>query len=327
MNISPLRGSKSGLLYSHLVCTIYIVMKDSAFQPLLCLLDRLSDELVELRDGVRKAIRIADHDPEMGLTRVRKVLEYIVRDVYTRRCNEQPGTRQLENLLQRLSHDEHVPRRIWAYANSIRELGNVGTHTFGEGVSIDDVRQSLSQLLPVVKWYIEVERPDAVISNNWQRDSKSGTGVESSKRRSSPRNEMYRRYFNALSNELRDKGEKASIGRSWSNFPSGARGIAYNTDFARGDRVRAELYIVNNKNAFNALLAQREVIERELGEPLEWYSPDNVIASRITSYHEGSIEDSEERLAEVRAWTVERLLNLKRIFGPRLAELSRRPGY
>ena len=33
----------------------------------------MSDEFVELRDGVRKAIRIADHDPEMALTRVRKI--------------------------------------------------------------------------------------------------------------------------------------------------------------------------------------------------------------------------------------------------------------
>ena len=98
----------------------------------------------------------------------------------------------------------------------------------------------------------------------------------------------------------------------------------YNTDFARGDRVRAELYIANNKDAFKALLAQREVIEQELGEPLEWYSPDDVIASRITLYYEGSIEDSDDRLAEIRMWTIDRLLALKRVFGPRLAELSRR---
>ncbi len=58
---------------------------DRQFQPLLQLLDQLSDEFVELRDGVRKAIMIADHDPEMALTRTRKVLEYIVREVYGRR--------------------------------------------------------------------------------------------------------------------------------------------------------------------------------------------------------------------------------------------------
>jgi Domain of unknown function (DUF4145) len=93
---------------------------DQQFQPLLQLLDQLSDEFVELQKGVRKAILIADHDPEMALTRTRKVLEYIVRDVYGRRCNEKPGTQPLENLLQRLSKDGHLPRRVSAYANAIR---------------------------------------------------------------------------------------------------------------------------------------------------------------------------------------------------------------
>jgi hypothetical protein len=185
---------------------------DQQFQPLLQLLDQLSDEFVELRDGVRKAIRIADHDPEMALTRTRKVLEYIVRDVYGRRCNEKPGTQPLENLLQRLSKDGYVPKRVSAYANAIRDLGNVGTHTFGEGVSMDDVRQSLGQLVPVLEWYVKVERPDAVTTTNERRrDSTRDAGIESAKRRSSPRKELYRQYFNTLRDEMREKGEKGSI--------------------------------------------------------------------------------------------------------------------
>ncbi len=301
---------------------------DRQLQPLLRLLDQLSDEFVELRDGVRKAIRIADHDPEMALTRIRKVLEFIVRDVYTRRCNEEPGTWLLENLLQRLTHDGHLPRRISAYANSIRDLGNVGTHTFGEGVSMDDVRQTLGQLMPVVEWYVKVERPDAVTTNQQQDDSSRNTDIETTKRRSSPRNELYRRYFNILRAELRENGEKrVSIGRSWCNFSSGASGILYNTDFGRGDRVRAELYIVNNKEVFNALLIQRGAIERELGEGLDWQRLPDRHASRITLYCFGSIEHSGEQLAQIRSWVVDRLLKLKRVFGPRLAELSRRSVY
>lgn len=300
------------------------VMDDSALQPLLRLLDQLSDEFVELREGVRKAIRIADHDPEMALTRTRKVLEYVVRDIYGRRCNEKPGTQPLENLLQRLSKDGHLPRRVSAYANAIRDLGNVGTHTFGEGVSMEDVRQSLGQLMPVLEWYVNVERPDAVTMNQRQGDSSHDAGIERAKRSSSPRNELYRRYFNTLHADLLEKGEKASIGRSWCNFPSGATGILYNTDFGRGDRVRAELYIVDNKAVFNALLVQREAIERELGEVLDWQRLPEKRASRITLYCDGSIEYSEEQLAQIRSWVIDRLLRLKRVFGPRLALLSRR---
>ncbi len=133
--------------------------------PLQTLLDRvehLSDQFRELRDGVQKVIRIADEDPEMALTRARKVLEHIVREVYERRIREPPGTRPLENLIQRLVKDGIFPDRLDAYATTIRKLGNLGTHSFGERVTVADVYQSLTQLMPILEWYFEVERPDAV---------------------------------------------------------------------------------------------------------------------------------------------------------------------
>ena len=67
-----------------------------SLQPLLSRLEQLSEQFRELRDGVQKAIGIADQDPEMALTRARKVLEYVVRDVYERRLKEPPGTRPLD---------------------------------------------------------------------------------------------------------------------------------------------------------------------------------------------------------------------------------------
>ena len=135
---------------------------DSSFQELLKRLDHLSGQFQELREGVQKAIRIADEDPEMALTRARKVLELVVREVYERRCNEPPGTRPLENLIQRLVKEGHFPDRLDAYATTVRKLGNVGTHTFDEKITAQDVYQSLTQLLPILEWYFEVERPEAL---------------------------------------------------------------------------------------------------------------------------------------------------------------------
>ncbi len=82
--------------------------------------------------------------------------------MYERRCNEPPGTRPLENLLQRLFKDGHFPDRLDAYATTVRKLGNVGTHTFGEKITAQDVYQSLTQLMPILEWYFEVERPEAL---------------------------------------------------------------------------------------------------------------------------------------------------------------------
>jgi hypothetical protein len=129
-----------------------------SFDELLHRLDHLSTQFEDLREGIRKAITIAELDPEMSLTRARKVLEYIVRQVYESRTGEEAGTRPLENLLQRLTRDGHLPRKLAAYANAVRELGNVGTHAF-EPVTPRDVLQSLNQLLQIVEWYFEQSGP------------------------------------------------------------------------------------------------------------------------------------------------------------------------
>jgi hypothetical protein len=126
-----------------------------SFEELLRRLDQLSGQFEDLREGIRRAVDIAERDPEMSLTRARKVLEYVVRQVYESRCHEPAGTRPLENLLQTLTRDGHLPRRLAAYANAVRELGNVGTHAFGERVTPQDVWQSLNQLLQIVEWYFE----------------------------------------------------------------------------------------------------------------------------------------------------------------------------
>jgi hypothetical protein len=132
-------------------------------QELLKRVDRLSDDVSELRDGILKAVRVADDDPEMALIRARKVLEFVIRDVFERRVGESPGTRPLENLIQRLAKDGHLPARLEAYTETIRKLGNVGAHRFGEAITATDVYQSLAQLLPILEWYLEKERPEAGI--------------------------------------------------------------------------------------------------------------------------------------------------------------------
>ncbi len=136
---------------------------DPSLQPLLTRLERLSDEFREIREGIEKAVQVAKVDPEMALTRARKVLELVVREIFQRRVNEPPGTRPLENLIQRLVKDGYFPDRLDAYASTIRKLGNVGTHSFGEGVTRTDVRLSLTQQMPILDWYFQVERPDAVV--------------------------------------------------------------------------------------------------------------------------------------------------------------------
>jgi formylglycine-generating enzyme required for sulfatase activity len=131
---------------------------DPALASLLGRLRHLPDSFHDLKEGVEKAIDITDRDPEMALTRTRKVLERVIREVYERRYREPPGTRPLENLQQRLARDGHLPPVLDAYANTVRLLGNVGTHRFDQQVTTADVCQSLGQLLPILDWYSAEER-------------------------------------------------------------------------------------------------------------------------------------------------------------------------
>ena len=136
------------------------------FRDILARLEQISSLASDLADSVRQAAQVAAIDPEMALTRARKGLEIVVRAVYERRVGTPAGTQPLEGLLQRLVKDGHLPRRIAAYANAVRELGNVGTHAVGERITSEDVRKSLAQLLEIFEWYAASENsaPAATVS-------------------------------------------------------------------------------------------------------------------------------------------------------------------
>ena len=68
---------------------------------------------------------------------------------------KQAGTQPLESLVQTLVKEGHFPNRLVAYADMVRELGNVGVHNFEKGVGSQDVLNSLDSLIPIVEWYFQ----------------------------------------------------------------------------------------------------------------------------------------------------------------------------
>lgn len=204
--------------------------------------------------------------------------------------------------------DEHRQALEWLNRRTDADL-----HFFAvavEVVRIDDSRPAVL-FKPVV------------FPNEWQQAAR-----ETAERQASPRGEAYRRYFQILIDELREKhrftGARVAQPQNWYLFPSGVQGVGYGTSFAQGGRVRAELYIDqgdadSNKALFDALLKQKEAIEQELKGPLEWERLDDRRASRIAAYRDGTIDSPDEKLAEIRAWAVDTLLRLKKVLGPRLA--------
>jgi len=159
-----------------------------------------------------------------------------------------------------------------------------------------------------------------VSPNEWQKSKRSGrTEV-------SERAEAYREYFQALIDDLREKHKftnaKAGQPQSWYQFRSGTRGLELCNSFAQGGQVRAELYIDledkdRNKQLFDSLLKQKSIIEGEYRAELTWERLDDKRASRIAIYRNGNIKEDSEALSEIRNWSIEHLLNLKKVLLPK----------
>lgn len=86
--------------------------------------------------------------------------------------------------------------------------------------------------------------------------------------------------------------------------------------------MRTEVYIDSgdadeNKEFFDHLQNQRESIETEFGQPLEWERLDDKRASRVAIYRDGSIENSSDELQDIHAWGIQNLLQFKKVFGPK----------
>ena len=136
--------------------------------------------------------------------------------------------------------------------------------------------------------------------------------------------EKYRSYFQRLIDELRDTHHftNARVGQpqNWYTFTSeNSRVYTYSTAFAKGGKVRVEIYIdcgdkTENEQLFDRLVAQKQQIENAVGNELSWERLDKKRASRIALYRDGSIDTDSETLAEILHWTVQNLIKFKAVF-------------
>lgn len=141
----------------------------------------------------------------------------------------------------------------------------------------------------------------------------------------------YVTFFQALIDELRVKHKftNARVGQpqSWYAFSTGVRGFVYGTSFARGERVRVDLYIdtrngERNKEIFRQLKEEEAQIHAEFGCVLEWEELPSKRAARVAIYRQGSIVEDSEALTGIKDWAVENLLKMKKVFQDRIRRFS-----
>jgi hypothetical protein len=208
--------------------------------------------------------------------------------------------------------DEHRQALDW-----LNQRTDIDTDFFGvivELLKIDDSR-------PAFRFR------SVVAPNEWRKERVGSAGG-----RPSARGEAYRAFYQELIDELREHhrftGARLAQPQSWYSFASGFSGITYNAAFVLNDRARTELYIdvgeeSRNKEIFDRLARASTELEAQFGEKLAWERLDGKRASRVGVYRPGNIEMNPQDLTEVRNWFVDRLLKLKKAFGPKLTEALR----
>lgn len=182
------------------------------------------------------------------------------------------------------------------------------------GVALEAIRIDDSK--PAVQFRL------VAFPNAWSKKSQATAGGGASEK-----GLRYQQFFQPLMDELREKHKftnaRAAQPQNWYAFSSGTAGITYNVAFASGDLLRAELYVdvgdaARNKAIFDALLARKDEIERQVGAALEWERLESRRACRISRVREDTKLD--EALADpaIRSWLVEAVLKMKAVFGPLL---------
>jgi len=210
--------------------------------------------------------------------------------------------------------DEHRAAMDW-----LNEV--TGDHIYFFGLETELWRIGESAIAP--KFNI-VSKP-----NNWSNTIKSSverTELTETKKMQLKFWTQFREYMETAGSCV--KATKA-LPQHWMNHAIGRSGFTlmsiasvYDSEAnAYTGEIRVDLYIHDATRHYEALEAQREQIESQVGEPLVWLRPENKKGARI--YVRKAIDITQEDLwPDCNDWLKEELEKFHKVFGPIVRELD-----
>ncbi len=192
--------------------------------------------------------------------------------------------------------EEHRRALDWLNAHTDEDTGFFGVEI--EVLKIGDSAPAL-RFNPVVK-PTEWDSPDTSVP-----DGRPG---------------QYQAFFQPLIDELRNQHNfttaRKAQPQAWFAFSIGVSGVTCNTTFTKDKTFRAEIYISTgkpayNKSIFDILYSQKDELEKKAGMELLWDRGGDRNYCRISTSIPGAIDESPEKLAELRSWAVQTLQQLK----------------
>jgi hypothetical protein len=167
--------------------------------------------------------------------------------------------------------------------------------------------------------------------NDWTRNTRRAAR-QVSETELAERHKIRLAYWASFAEHLKEHGSSFKIARPnkdhWKWFSIGRAGFGISATIST-DKKRAgvELYVVHdvNKAAFRALLLEKDAVEKEIGEPLEWQELPGKKASRIALYKQGVDPSDEKQYPEIQAWMLSKMEAFKKTFAGRVKALTLSP--
>lgn len=194
--------------------------------------------------------------------------------------------------------EEHRQALDW-----LNEQTGPDTHFFG--IEIEAFRIGDSRPAPHFKLVAQPNEWQKVVRGAAQGQKASGRGA------------LYAEFWDVLLAGLADEEPTwtrrrpgtTTIPTNWIDMSSPIAGASLNFSFARGKRLRSELYIDSgdqeeNDRIFTVLAQQRAVLEEAFGRPLEFEAMETRRAARIAEYTDGDVAE-EQRHGEFISWFID----------------------
>jgi hypothetical protein len=165
--------------------------------------------------------------------------------------------------------------------------------------------------------------------NDWTKTARRAS-VQVSEGKLAERQQIYLAYWASFAEYLKAQHSAFQIRRSnkdhWFSFAIfGRSGFVISATISTDkQRIGVELYVHNDpdKIVFNALLAQKNAIELEFGEPLDWQELLGKKAIRIALFKHGADPSDEKQRADQHAWMLSKMESFRKVFVPRVKSLA-----
>jgi|TARA_B100000780_G_C21045917_1_gene419846 hypothetical protein len=208
-------------------------------------------------------------------------------------------------------NDEHRETLDW-----LNKITNEDHNFFGVKIEVIQIEDKIAPIFNVVS------KP-----NNWARSISSAATTLNKNNELTERKIKCLEFNEHVCNMIKEKEftklkTRKPRAQNWHTYPIGSsKGHLAHVFKSTSDQFNVEIYFPKDKTIIDEFIKDKDAIESEFGEKLDWQPLRDKVASRIALYRSGDLYKKEE-WDEYSNWIIEKLLKFHEVFGKRLNNLE-----